>query len=76
MNQCYVCFKYQNTILIRSAEGKYFFCILHMLWIHTGLPNLSNTNVYDLDLKEINPFDIGKPFIKSTMSELLFEQYR
>ena len=40
------------------------------------MPNLSNTNVYDLDLKEINPFDIGKPFIKSTMSELLFEQYR
>ena len=47
-----------------------------MLRIHTGLWKLSKTNVYDLNIKKKNPFDIGKPCIKISKSELLFEQYR
>ena len=46
-----------------------------MLRIHTGLLKFSKTNVYDLHLKEINLFDIGKPFINIAKSALLFEQY-
>ena len=47
-----------------------------MLRIHTGLWKLSKTNVYDLNIKKKNPFDIGKPCIKISKSELSFEQYR
>ena len=47
-----------------------------MLRIHTGLRKLSKTNVYDLHILKINPFDIGKPCINIARSELLFEQYR
>ena len=73
MTQCFVCYNYQNTTLIRSAEGKEnIFCILHMFRIHTGLWNLSNTNLYDLHLKKFNPFDTSKPCIKIANSEILF----
>ena len=51
MTHCFVCCNYQNTILIRSAEGKErVFGILHMLRIHTGFQKLSKTNIYDLHL--------------------------
>ena len=53
---------------------KKFFCILHMLSIHTGLWKLSKTNVYDLILKK-NLFDIGLPCIKIARNELFFEIY-
>ena len=46
-----------------------------MLRIRIFLRKLSNTNVYDLHLKKMNPFDIGKPCIKIARSEMLFEQY-
>ena len=55
---------------------KKLFCILHMLRIHTGLRKFSKANLYDLHLKKINPFNIGKPCIKISKSELLFEKYR
>ena len=38
MTQCFLCRNCKKTILIRYAECKEtFFCILHMLRIHTGL---------------------------------------
>ena len=50
--QCFVCRNNQKTILILSAESKKrFFCILHMLRIHTSLRKSSKKNVYDLHLK-------------------------
>ena len=53
MAQCFLCFNFQNTILIWSAEGtETFFCILHMLRIHTGLQKLIKINVYDLQQKK------------------------
>ena len=52
------------------------FCILHMISINTGLLKLSKKNVYDLHLKKMNPFEIGKPCIIIARRELLFEQYR
>ena len=73
MTQCFVCRNLKNTILIRAVEGKEnVFCILHMSSIHTGLWKLSKTNVYDLHLKNMNPFDIGVPCINIAGSELLF----
>ena len=63
MTQCFVFLNCQNTILIRSDEGKErFFCILHMLRINTGLWKWSKRNVYDLHL------------LKNKW--LLFEEYR
>ena len=47
-----------------------------MLRTHTGFQKLSKKNVYDLHLKQMNPFEIGKPFIIITSTELLFEKYR
>ena len=47
-----------------------------MLRIHTGLRKWSKGNVFELNLKKLNPFDIGKPCIKIGKGELLFEQYR
>ena len=47
-----------------------------MLSIHTGLQKLSKKNLYELHLKKMNPFDIGKPCIMIAKSEVLFEQYR
>ena len=77
MTQCFVCRKCKNNILIRSAEGKEsFFCILHMLRIHTSLRKWSKRNLFDLHLKKMNPFDIRVPCIKIANSELLFEKYR
>ena len=65
------------TVLIQSDEGtETCFCILHMLIIHTVLRKLIKTNVYDLHLLKIDPFDIGKPCIKISKSELLFEPCR
>ena len=53
MSQFFVCYNFQKTILIRSAERKEkVFYILHMLRIHTGLRILSWTNVYELHLKK------------------------
>ena len=40
------------------------------------MQKLSNTNVYDLHLKKMNPFDIGVPCINISRSEVVFEQYR
>ena len=77
MTHCVVCCNFQKTILIRSAEGKErFFCILLVLRIHTGLKKLSKRNVYDLHLKKMNTFEIGKPCIIITRRELLFKQYK
>ena len=77
MTQCFLCCNFQKNILVRSTEGKEnVFCILHMLRNHTGLKKLSKANSYDLHLKQMNPFDIGKPFINISKSELLFEPYR
>ena len=39
------------------------------------MQKLTKKNVYDLHLKIMNPFYIGKPCIKITKSELYFEQY-
>ena len=47
-----------------------------MLRIHTGLRKLSKTNVYDLHIKKMIPFDIGKPCINIASSEFLFDQYK
>ena len=52
------------------------FCILHMIRIHTGFLKLSKKNVYDLHLKKMYPFEIGKPCIIIARRELLFEQYK
>ena len=76
MTQCFVCCNCQNIILIQSSEGKETFLYLHMLRIHTSLRKLSKTNVYDLHLKKMNPFNISKPCIKIEKIEMLFEKYR
>ena len=77
MSQSFMCRNLQKTILIRYAEFKErVICILHMLKIHTSLWKLSKTNVYELHLKKILAFEIGKPCIKIARSEVLFEQYR
>ena len=47
-----------------------------MLRIHTGLRNLSKTNLYDLHLKKMNSFDISETCINIGNSEALFEKYR
>ena len=71
-----MCCNCQNTLLIRSDEGKEMvLCILYMLRIHTGLRKLSKKNVYDLHLKNMNPFEIGKPCMIIARREMLFEQY-
>ena len=76
-NQFFVCCNFQKAIIIQSAEGKdKFFCIFHMLSIHTGFLKSSKTNVYDLHLKKMNPFDIRVSCIKIARSEVLFEQYK
>ena len=76
MTQCFVCHSCKNNILICAAEGKEkVFCILHMLRIYTGLRKWSKRNLFDLNLKKINPFDIGEPCIHIAKSELLFQQY-
>ena len=46
-----------------------------MLRIHIGLKKLSKKNVYDLHLKKMNPFEIGKPCIIIAGRELLLKQY-
>ena len=76
MTQCFVSCNFQKTILVWSAEGREFFCILQTLRIHTGLWKLSKTNVYGLHVFKMNPFDIFKPCINIANSECLFEQYR
>ena len=53
--------------------NKSFFVLLHMLRIHTVFRTLSRRNVYDLYLLKMNPFDIGKPWIKIEKIGLLFE---
>ena len=64
MAHFFVCCNCQETILIRSAEGKErVLCILHMVRIHTGLRKLRKKNVYDLHIKKTNPFEIVKPCI-------------
>ena len=45
-----------------------------MLSIHSGLRELSKTNVYELHLLKMHLFDISKPYINIENSELLFEQ--
>ena len=76
-NQCFVCRNWKNTFIILAAEVKErFFGILHMLRIHTGLRKWSKTNVFDLQLKKTNPFDIHVPCINIAKSELLFEHYK
>ena len=75
VSQCFVCCNYKNNILIGAAEGKdKFFCILHMLRIHTILRTRHKRNVFDLHIKNMNTFDIRVPCIKIAKSELLFEQ--
>ena len=77
MSHCFVCCNFQKTVLIRSAEGKERgFSILHMLRIHNGLRKSSKKNVYDLHLKQMNPFEIVKPWNIIARRKLLFEQYR
>ena len=77
MTQCFVWRNCKKTILIRAAEVKEtFFCILHMLKIHTSLRKWSKTNVFNIYLLKMNPFDIRVPCIKIANSELLFEPYR
>ena len=46
-----------------------------MLRIHNVLLNWSKTNVFDLHLKKLNPFDIRVPCINIAKIELSFEQY-
>ena len=73
MTRCFVYSNCKKTILVQAAEGKEnVFCILHMLIIHTSLRKLSRTNVYDLHLNKMNPFDIGVPCINNAGSEPLF----
>ena len=51
LTQCFVWRNYKKTILIRDAEGKdEFFCILHMLRIHTGSRKWRKRNAFDLHL--------------------------
>ena len=71
MTQCFVCRNCKKTTFIRYAGGK----VTHMLRIHTCLRKLSTTNVYDLHLNKMNPFDIGVRCINIARSELLFKIY-
>ena len=53
-----------------------FFCILHMLNIHTSLRKRNKKNAFDLNLNKINIFGIHEAFIKIAKNVLVFEQYR
>ena len=75
--QCFMRPDCKKTILNRAAAGKVkFFCILHMLSIHTGLRKWSKATKFNIHLKKIFPFGIHLPCIKIVKSELLFEQNR
>ena len=52
-----------------------FFCISHMLRIHTGLRKWSKNNVYDINLRKNNPIGIDQPCINIAKSEVFFEKY-
>ena len=76
MTQCYVCDNCKMSSFIQYSNVKEgFFCILHMLRIHTGLRKWNKKSVYDKHLREINPIGIDEPCIKIAKSELLFEIY-
>ena len=54
MTHCYVCNNFQKRIFIQSDNVKeYFFCVLQMLRIHTGLRKWNKTNVYDIHLRKL-----------------------
>ena len=76
MTHRFVCCNFKKTIIIRSSKVKKVFCTLHMLSIHIGLRKVSKKNVFDLHLKNMNPFEIGKSCIIIARRELLFKQYR
>ena len=46
-----------------------------MLRIHNGLRKWNKKNVYDKNLREINPIGIYDTCIKIAKSELLFKKY-
>ena len=69
-----MCGNCQKSNFIQSDKIKEeVFGILQMLRIHTGLQKRNKNNVYDIQLREINPIGIDKPCIKIAYSELLFE---
>ena len=72
MSQCFVCRYFKNNILMRGAVRKKKF--KYMLSIHIGLRKWKKRNVFELHLKNMNPFDICVPCINITKSELLFEK--
>ena len=77
MTQCFVFRNCKKTIIIQYAKGKEkFFCIVHMLRIHTGLREFSKRNVFDLHILKVNPFHICVPCLKIANIELLFVNYR
>ena len=53
-----------------------FFCILHMLRIHTGLRKWNNNDRFHIILSDKNPLGIKQPCIMIAKNEVLFEQYR
>ena len=77
MTQYYVCDNCKMSIFIQSSNVKEgFFCILHMLRIHTGLRKWNNMDKYHILLRDKNPVGINQPCIKITKNEVLFEKYR
>ena len=47
-----------------------------MLRIHDGLRKWIKTNIFDINLKKMDPFGINEPCIKIAKNQLIFEQYR
>ena len=77
MTQCIVCNNCNMSIYIPSYNVKEgFFCILHMLRIHTGLRKWNKNDRFHIILSEKNPLGIKQPCIMTAKNEVLFEKYR
>ena len=76
MTQCYVCNNCNMSIFIHSSNDKeVFFCILHMLRIHTGLRQWNKKDLFHMLLRDKNPVGINLPCIKIVENKVLFEKY-
>ena len=77
MTQCFVCNNCNMSIFIQSSNVKeWFFCILQMLSIHTGLRKWNKKDKFHIFIRDKNPLWIKQPCLTISKNEVLFEQYR
>ena len=75
--QCIVCNNCNVNFFIPSSNVKeWFFYILKVLKIHTGMRKWTNKDRFHIILKKMNPLGIDRPCLEIVSNELLFEKYR